>query len=62
MLYAHCAEIDQAAQNRLEILLQRLMERHGATEDLKARDPMGWVGLMNSLRVQVEEVIQVELV
>ena len=29
----------------------------GATEDLKARAPMRWVGLMNCCKAQVEEII-----
>ena len=32
------------------------------TEALKASDPMRWVGLMNSLKAQVEEIILNELV
>ena len=34
----------------------------GVTEELKARDPMRWVGLMNTLKVQVEETIFQELI
>ena len=34
----------------------------GATEKLKARDQMAWVGLMNSCKAQVEEIILAELV
>ena len=29
---------------------------------LKARDPMRWVGLMNTLKAQVEEIILAELI
>ena len=29
----------------------------GVTEELKARDPMRWVGLMNTLKVQAEEMV-----
>ena len=32
------------------------------TEELKARDPMRWVGLMNTLKAQVEEIMQSELI
>ena len=39
-----------------------MMEAAGVTEDLKARDPMRWVGLMNTLKAQVEEIIQSELI
>ena len=38
------------------------MEAAGVTEELKARDPIRWVGLMNTLKAQVEEVIQSELI
>ena len=34
----------------------------GATEKPKARDQMAWVGLMNSCKAQVEEIILAELV
>ena len=43
-------------------MLPRMMEAAGVTEDLKARDPMRWVGLMNILKAQVEEIIQSELI
>ena len=39
-----------------------MMEVAGVTEELKARDPMRWVGLMNTLKVQVEETIFQELI
>ena len=34
----------------------------GATEALKASDPMRWVGLMNACKAQAEEIILRELV
>lgn len=43
-------------------MLPRMMEAAGVTEELKARDPMRWVGLMNTLKVQVEETIFQELI
>ena len=38
-------------------MLPRMMEVAGVTEELKARDPMRWVGLMNTLKAQAEEVL-----
>ena len=38
------------------------MEAAGVTEELKARDPMRWVGLMNTLKAQVEEILYSELI
>ena len=45
-------------------LLERnyIIEMAGVTKGLKARDPMRWVGLMNMLKAQVEEVVLSELV
>ena len=39
-----------------------MMEAAGTTEELKARNPMRWAGLMNTLNAQVEEVLLQELV
>ena len=61
-LYPHLLEIDRAARERMDAMLPRMMEAAGITEELKARDPMRWVGLMNTLKAQVEEVILAELI
>ena len=61
-LYLHLLEIDRAVRERMDAMLPRMMEAAGVTEELKARDPMRWVGLMNTLKVQVEEVIFQELI
>ena len=41
---------------------KRWMEAAGVTEELKARDPMRWVGLMNTLKVQAEETVIIEII
>ena len=45
-LYPHLLEIDRAAHERMDAMLPRMMEAAGVTEELKARDPMRWVGLL----------------
>ena len=52
----------KAARERMDAMLPRMMEAAGVNEELKARDPMRWVGLMNTLKAQAEEVILTELV
>ena len=61
-LYPHLREIDETANSRLEQMMPGLMQSAGVTEALKASDPMKWVGLMNSLKAQAEEVILTELI
>ena len=42
--------------------MPQLAELAGATEELKARDPMRWVGLMNTCKAQAEEILMAELI
>ena len=58
-LYEHCAEIEAAVRRRLDLIIPQLAEGAGATEELKAADPMQWVGLMNTCKAQAEENRQV---
>lgn len=61
-LFSHLREIDEAAQNRLNVMMPELMKSAGITEEMKARNPMIWTGLMNSCKAQAEESIIRELV
>ena len=61
-LYPHLIEIDETAQSRLEQMMPQLAESVGATEELKASDPMKWVGLMNTCKAQAEEILMAELI
>ncbi len=61
-LYEHLHEIETAAQSRLDLTLPKLAEASGATEALKAADPMKWTGLMNACKAQAEEVVLSELI
>ena len=58
-LYPHLIEIDRTAQERVDTMLPHMMEAAGVTEELKACDPMRWVGLMNTLKAQAEKIISV---
>ena len=61
-LMEHLQEIDTTAHGRLESLMSLLTKQQGVTEDLKARDQMAWVGAMNGLKNQAEEMILTELI
>ena len=61
-LYPHLIEIDETAQSRLEQMMPQLAKDAGATEQLKASDPMRWVGLMNTCKAQAEEILMAELI
>ena len=61
-LFPHLREIDQTARERLEQMMPQLAKEAGATEQLKASDPMKWVGLMHTCKAQAEEILKAELI
>lgn len=61
-LYPHLLEIDEAAQGYLDTMIPRMATAAGLTEELKAHDQMAWVGRMNTIRAQVEEMIRTDLI
>ena len=61
-LFEHCAEIDEAARNRIELIVRSLVEQNGVTEQLKAENQMEWVRQMNACKAQAEEIVKFELI
>ena len=61
-LFPHLLEIEAAANRRIEGIFPALMKDAGVTENLKAADPMKWVGLMNTYHAQAEEIVLAELI
>ena len=60
-LFEHCAEIDEAARSRMELIVRSLAEQNGVTEQLKAENQMEWVRQMNACKAQAEEIVKAEL-
>ena len=61
-LFAHLLEVEDTANDLLDSMMPGMAKDAGATEELKARDPMQWVGLMNNCKARVEEIIFTDLV
>ena len=61
-LWPHLREIDEQAQSTVNAIIARMAEIDGVTEELKATDPMRWVGLMNNYRHCAEELVIREIV
>ena len=61
-LYPYLAEIDQICNDRMEQLTSQMAKREGVTEAMKAADQLGWVGRMNNIRNQAEEMVLWEVV
>ncbi len=58
----HLAEIDNACEERMELLTRQMAKQEDVTEALKAADQMEWVRRMNSIRSRAEEIVLSEFV
>ena len=58
----YCDKIDEAAQNRMELIMRSLAKQNGVTEQLKAENQMEWVRQMNACKAQAEEIVKFELI
>ena len=61
-LWTYLADLNEQAQDRLERIIDQMKTAEGVTEELKAADPMAWVGSMNNIRARAEEIIREELI
>ena len=61
-LWTYLADLNEQAQDRLEQMVHQMKMAEGVTEELKAADPMAWVGAMNNIRNRAEESILRELI
>lgn len=61
-LWELLAQVNEQAQDRLEAIIAKMAAAESVTEDLKADNPMAWVGAMNSIRSRAEELVLRELI
>ena len=61
-LSSHLADIDTRATEMYDLLMKQLAEKEGINEQLKAKDPIAWVGAMNNIRNAAEEIVNAEVI
>ena len=61
-LWSYLADLNEQTQDRLERMIDQIKVTEGVTEELKAADPMAWIGSMNNIRARAEELIREELI
>ncbi len=61
-LRTHLHEVDIAAFERWERIIQQMMQAQGVTEQLKAENAMLGVGKVNNIRNCADEIVRNELI
>lgn len=62
ILNSHLKEIQETATERVEQIIKQLKVKSNLTEDMKNTDMLYWVGTMNSIKAQAEEIIFSEII
>ena len=61
-LNTHLKEIQETADSRVQKIISQLKAQSDLTEDMKNTDILYWVGTMNSIKSQAEEIVFSELI
>ena len=61
-LINHLEEIQETATKRVDEIINKLKAQSNLTEDMKNTDMLYWVGTMNTIKQQEEEIILNELI
>ena len=61
-LNAHLQELQETADNRVQRIINELKAKSDLIEDMKNTDMISWVGTMNLIKAQAEEIVFSELI
>lgn len=61
-LNTHLKELQETSDNRVQQIIRELKAKSDLSEDMKNTDMLYWVGTMNSIQAQAEEIIFSELI
>ena len=61
-LWTYLADLNEQAEERLDLIIEQMKAAEGVTEELKAQNQLEWVGRMNNICNRAEEIIRNELI
>lgn len=61
-LNRYLADINQQAEQMFHRLIEEMAQKQGVTEQLKAKQPMEWIGLMNNIQACAREIVNNEII
>ena len=61
-LWTYLADLNEQAEERLDLIMEQMKAAEGVTEELKAQNQLEWVGRMNNIRSRAEEIINSEMI
>ena len=62
ILNKHLKEIQETAEDRIDLIIEQLKEQNNITEEMKNTDQLYWVSMMNNFKSTAEEIVLNELI
>ena len=61
-LNSYLADIDEQATEMMFRLVEQMADKEGVAEQLKAENPILWVGKMNEIQARAREIVNMEII
>ena len=61
-LWTYLADLNEQAQNRLQLIISQMQKAESVTEKLKEKNQWLWIQSMNSIHNRAEEIVLKEIV
>lgn len=61
-LWSYLADLNEQAQNRLQLIIRQIQEAEAVTDELKENDQIAWIKAMNSIHNRAEEIVLCEMI
>ena len=61
-LTSHLLDIDDICRERIDMLVKKIAEKENVNEELKAKNQIKWVQMMNNILNRVEEIVINEII
>lgn len=61
-LWTYLADVNEQAQNRLQLIMKQMKKVESVTEELKKNNQMDWIRAVNSIYHHAEEIVLNEMI
>lgn len=61
-LHDYLVEVDMSAKNMKKSIINDMKKFNNVTEEMKHKDQLGWVGMMNNIKNTAQEIVRNELI
>ena len=61
-LWTYLADLNEQAQNRLQLIIRQIQEAESVTDEFKENDQIAWIKALNSIHNRAVEIVLCEMI